>query len=132
MAAWQFLYSWVAYRLRTCFMQTVGHLFCGSVLSTHCPLLTTHSHVQQGTGAAEASEEFVGGGYVAGDLGAKFFWAAEFFFFAKAIPEMDLDAARGNFGERLEDMRLDAERGAVEGWAHADVCYRPASARFAF
>src|SRR5271154_1886266 len=25
-----------------------GSLFCGSVLSTHCPLLTTHSHVQQG------------------------------------------------------------------------------------
>ncbi len=108
-----------------------GSLFSGSVLSTHCPLFTTHSRVQQRTAGAKAGEEFVGGGYVFRDLGAEFFGAAEFFFFAEALPEMDFDAARGDFRNGLEDMRFDAEGRTVEGGAHADICDRTASARFA-
>ena len=39
----------------------------------------------------QAGEEVVCRGDVAGDLGAEFFWSAEFFFVAKAFPEADLD-----------------------------------------
>jgi hypothetical protein len=42
-------------------------------------------------GAAEAGEEFVGGGYVLGDLGAEFFGAAEFLFLPKALPKLHFD-----------------------------------------
>ena len=86
-----------------------GSLFSGSVLSTHYSLFTTHSRVQQGTEGAEPGEEPVGGGDVFGDLGAQFFGAAEFFFLAKTLPEVDLDAPRCRFAQGLKNMGLDAE-----------------------
>jgi hypothetical protein len=61
-----------------------------------------------GAEGAEAGEEFVGGGDVFGDLGAQFFGAAKFFFFAKAFPELDFDATGRVFAERLEEMGLNA------------------------
>ena len=54
-----------------------------------------------GAGAPKAGEELISFGYVLGDLGAEFLGAAELFFLAETLPEMDLDAARRDFGERL-------------------------------
>ena len=85
-----------------------------------------------GADAAEAGEEFVGGGYVFGDLGAKLFGAGEFLFFAKPLPEMDFDTRGADFGNRFEDMRFDAEGGAVERRPNADVGDRTARAGLAF
>ena len=45
-----------------------------------------------GAEAAEAGEEAVGAGDVAGYLGAEFFGAGEFLFVAEALPEADFDA----------------------------------------
>ena len=58
-----------------------------------------------GAEAAEAGEEAVGVGDVAGDLGAQFFGAGEFLFVAKALPETDFDAGSG-----AEDGGLKARR----------------------
>lgn len=43
----------------------------------------------------QAGEEVVCGGDVARDLGAEFFWSAEFFFVAKAFPEAEFDTFGG-------------------------------------
>ena len=48
-----------------------------------------------GAKAAEAGEETVGAGDVAGDLGAEFFGAGEFLFAAQALPEAHFDAGAG-------------------------------------
>ena len=82
--------------------------------------------------AAQAGEEAAGAGYVAGDLGAEFFGAGEFFFFAEALPKADFHALSGDFTGKIEQMRFDAERSAVEGGAHADVGYGAAAFGFAF
>jgi len=104
--------------------------------------------VAEGAETAEAGEKSVSGGDVAGDLGAEFFWAAEFFFVAKALPEADFDALGGREGRSMlrpykflgligrwrhvEEMRFDAEGGAIERGAHADVGDRAAAELLAF
>src|SRR5689334_21280339 len=101
--------------------------------------------------AAEAGEEFVGGGDVAADLRAEFFRAGKFFFVAEALPEVDFDATRSGglfsrcgrnrrtevprsdrFRQPIQNMRFDAEGGAIERGAHADVRDRAAAEAFAF
>src|SRR6266436_3359741 len=82
--------------------------------------------------AAEAGEEAAGAGDVAGDLGAEIFGAGKFLFFAEALPEADLHTLCGDFSGKIEQVRLDAERGAVEGGAHTDVGDRAAALAFAF
>src|SRR5579859_648647 len=59
--------------------------------------------------AAEAAEEIVGGGDVAGNLLAEFFRAGEFLFLAKTLPELHLNTRGRGFAHRLKDMRLDAQ-----------------------
>jgi hypothetical protein len=86
-----------------------GSLLSGSVLSTHYPLFTTHWRAAGGAECAEAGEEPVGGGDVFGDLGAQFFGAAEFFFLAKTLPEVKLEAPGCRFAQGLKNMGLDAE-----------------------
>src|SRR5579863_2643301 len=108
-----------------------GSRFSGSVLSTHYSLFTTHSRVQQGTDGSKAGEEFVGGGDVFGDLGAEFFGAAEFLFFAKTLPEVDLDAPRWEFAGRLDQMSFHTQARAIKRRANADVGHRTPRARFA-
>jgi len=106
--------------------------------------------------AAEAGEEFVGGCNVAGDLGAKFFGAGEFFFVTETFPEAHFDMF-GSVGERpngrvggrragcrvktrryietlgpIQDVRFDAEGGAIERGTHANVGDRAAAEALAF
>src|SRR5215813_11675551 len=88
-----------------------------------------------GAGSAEtakAGEEFAGTGDVVGDLQAKLFGAGEFFFGAKAAPELDFNARGRNVAFEVEEMCFDGLRGAVEGGASADVGDRAARLRFAF
>ena len=84
------------------------------------------------TKATEAGEEFAGRGDVTGNLRAEFVGAGEFLFVAEALPELYLDAARGDFGDGFEDVSLDADGGAVKGGSNANVCDGAAGARFAF
>ena len=85
-----------------------------------------------GARTAETGEELAGNGDVAGNLGAEFFGGGEFFFVAEAFPELDLDAVGRDFGDGFEDVRFDAERGAIEGRAEADVSDRATRAGSAF
>src|SRR6266478_1895549 len=82
--------------------------------------------------AAQAREKLVGGGDVAGDLSAQLFGAGEFFLFAEALPEANLHAAGSDVTRKIQQVRFDAERRAVEGGAHADVGDGAATFGFSF
>src|SRR5229473_4226694 len=91
-----------------------------------------HQRRSAGSGVAQAREELIGACDVAGDLRAQFFGAAEFLFFAKALPESHFHAfgCLGQLG--VEQMRFDAERGTVERWALTDIGDRAVTPRFSF
>src|SRR5260370_42222596 len=78
---------------------------------------------------AEVGEEFIGAGDVAGDLRAQLFGAAEFFLLAKTLPKSHFHALRCRGQLSVEQMCFDAERGAVERRAHADIRNRAVTAR---
>ena len=75
----------------------------------------------EGAEVAEAGEEFVGGGDVAGDLESEIFGGGEFLFAAEMLPETDFDVFGGEVAGVIEQMGFDSEAGAVEGGTHADV-----------
>src|SRR5712691_1589327 len=58
--------------------------------------------------AAEAGEEGVGAGDVAGDLVAEVVGAREFFFFAETLPKVEFQPLGGHFSRVIEQMRLNA------------------------
>jgi len=86
----------------------------------------------EGAETAEASEEFVGGGDVAGDLEAEVVRGGEFLFAAEALPEADFDVPGSEVAGIVEEMSFDGEAGTVEGGAHADVGNAAVAAGFAF
>ena len=63
----------------------------------------------EGAQAAEASEEFVGGGDVEGDLEAEVVGGGEFLFAAKALPEADFDVPGSEVAGIVEEMSFDGE-----------------------
>src|SRR5258706_2417180 len=85
-----------------------------------------------GAVAAEATEETPRIGDVAGDLGAQLFRARKFLFFAEALPEAYLHALCSDFPGKIEQIRFDAQRSAVEGGPHADIGDRAAALGFTF
>src|SRR5258708_31354249 len=85
-----------------------------------------------GAVAAEATEETPRIGDVAGDLGAQLFRARKFLFFAEALPEAYLHALCSDFPGKIEQIRFDAQRSAVEGGPHADIGDRAAALWFTF
>src|SRR5713226_8769880 len=98
-----------------------------------CQLLTSRGgRLPDRPKAAQAREEGVGAGDVAGDLVAEVVGAREFFFFAETLPKMELHALGGDFPGKIEQVGLDTEGGAVEGGAEADVGDRAATLVFAF
>src|SRR5216683_6550326 len=98
-----------------------------------CQLLTSRGgRLPDRPKAAQAREEGVGAGDVAGDLVAEGVGAREFFFFAETLPKVDFQAFGGDFARITEQVSLDAESRAVEGGAHADVRDRAAALGFAF
>ena len=86
----------------------------------------------EGTEAAEAGEEFVGGGDVAGDLEAEVVGGGELFFFAKVLPKTNFDVAGSKVAGIVEEMSFDGEAGSVEGGTHANVGDAAVAAGFAF
>src|SRR5260221_2913178 len=82
--------------------------------------------------AAEATEETPTIGDVAGDLGAQLFRARKFLFFAEALPEAYLHALCSDFPGKIEQIRFDAQRSAVEGGPHADIGDRGTALGFTF
>jgi len=86
----------------------------------------------EGTEGAEAGEEFVGGGDVAGDLEAEVFGRGEFHFVAEAAPETDFDVLWSEVAGVIEQVSFDGEIGAVEGGTHADIGDATMAGGFAF
>src|SRR5258708_28842683 len=98
-----------------------------------CQLLTSRGgRLPDRPKAAQAGEKGVAARDVAGDLVAEGVRAKEFFFFAEALPEMELHAPGGDFPGKIQQVGLDTEGGAVEGGAEADVGDRAAAFGFAF
>ncbi len=86
----------------------------------------------EGAEAAEAGEEFVGGGDVADDLEAEVVGRSKLYFFAEALPETDFDVAGNEVAGIVEEMSFDSEAGTVEGGTHADVGDAAMAGGFAF
>src|SRR6266851_694923 len=98
-----------------------------------CQLLTSRGgRLPDRPKAAQAREEGVGAGDVAGDLVAEGVGAREFFFFAETLPKVDFQAFGGDFARITEQVSLDAESRAVESGADADVGDGAAAFGFAF
>jgi hypothetical protein len=81
---------------------------------------------------AQAREEFVGRGDVAGNLRTQFFRAAEFLLLTEALPESHFDALGRRLRLKIEQVRFDAECRAVERRAHTDIRDRAVAAFLAF
>src|SRR5207249_230299 len=97
-------------------------------------LLSTASggRLSDGAGMAQAREELISAGNVGGDLRAQLFRTAEFFLGAKAFPKPHFHPLGCSHGLAIEQMRLNAERRAIECRARANVGDGAVTARLAF
>lgn len=84
------------------------------------------------TGAAQARKELIGAGDVGSDLRTQLLRAAEFFFFTKTLPESHFHPFGCRVQLRIEQMRFDAERCAIECRAEADIGHRAVTASLSF
>src|SRR3989442_13585684 len=83
---------------------------------------TKHSGgLAQGAETSQPREKTLRAGNVAGNLRAQFIRPGELLFLAQAFPEANLDALRRFVPGKVQQVRLDAQRRAVEGRPVADI-----------